>query len=632
MKRFSKFLMLGMALALIVGVVALPALAQEGEGGTIVVSNIGDDPSTFNPIVGADTTSSSIYGRMYPTLLANDPVTLEPAPNAAGGLATGWSYDETGTILTVTLREDAFWSDGEQITADDYLWGYAAVESGQTSSPRTSSLWALADGTVTEGVVHGVSKLDDFTLQFELGTVERDENGEIVLAEDGTPALLPNCVAINEISAVAVVPEHAFSAQFGEDYAAMDNDPYFVPEGDGGFATFGAFTDPFIEFGVQTSLIADQNYPDTQLGYVSPGEWLLQSVEDTTVGYERFLAGDFTTYGISADNQNSFRERDEGFQIIEYPSNGYTYMGYNLADPNNPQAGRDENGELVDQGLHPIFGDVMVRQALAYAVNVREIIGTRPDGDAPATGILEGNGFPQATHNHPGLSSVDPGVEPYPFEPETAAAMLEEAGWVDADGDGVRECQGCLYATEVDASFEGSPMEFELLTNAGNNIREATGETIRAQLADVGVTVNFQAIEFGTLVDELLGQQFDAIIIGWSLGIPFDAGSGTLNLFGIGNDRPGAGFNFMSYGNPEMEELLLEGDSLGAAEDGSYGACDETVRNELYAEALRMMYEDPPYLWLFAGNSMTAAQGTLENFDPLPYNTTWNEDAWAPGE
>jgi hypothetical protein len=42
-----------------------------------------------------------------------------------------------------------------------------------------------------------------------------------------------------------------------------------------------------------------------------------------------------------------------------------------------------------------------------------------------------------------------------------------------------------------------------------------------------------------------------------------------------------------------------------------------------------MLYEDQPYLWLFAGNVMIAAQANLENFDPLPYNANWNIDSWT---
>jgi peptide/nickel transport system substrate-binding protein len=624
---------------LLLSMTVAPLAAQDadpgpGQGGIVVESNPGDDPSTFNPVISSDTASSDVTSLMYPSIIGLDDVTLEEAPDVGQALATGWSYDETGTVLTLNLREDITWADGEPITAEDWVWAYEAIRSGETISPRVSALYDLADGSITGGTIHDVTMLDDYTLEIRLGTVATDEDGEVITGDDGEPQLVPNCEALSDLNDIPVVPAHAYEAAFGGDYGSMSDDPYFVPETPGGFGTFGPFTDPYIEFGVQTSLLADQSFPDTELGYVAPSEWLYQNVEDLTVAYERFLAGDFTWMEISASNQNDFRQY-EGFQTLEYPSNGYAYMGYNLADPDNPQPGRDAEGNIIDQGLHPVFGDVQVRQALAYAVDVREMIGTRSTEDSPATGILEGNGYPIATHNHPGLSSTDDelaelGVEPYPFDPEIAATMLEEAGWVDIDDDGIRECQGCLYAQEVDPEYEGSELEFELLTNAGNNIREAVGETIRAQLEDVGVRVNFQAIEFGTLVDVLLGQQFDAVIISWSLALPFNPGGGLNAFFGIGNDRPDSGFNTGSYHNPELDELVSRADSLPAADDGSYEACDQEARDDLYAEGQRIIWEDQPYLFLYATNTMVAGQPEVGNFDPLPYNPAWNIDAWAP--
>ena len=630
MKRFSKFFMLGLALALVSALV-LPAVAQEeapgaGLGGTVVESTIGDDASTFNPILSNDTVSSLVIARMYPDIIGLDPATLDIAPNVDQALATNWEYDETGTVLTLSLREDAFWADGTPITADDYLYAFNAVKSGQTSSPRTYVMYELDDGTVTEGFIHEVVAVDDYTLEFTMGLPVRDDEGNIVRDDEGNIELTVACDAIYDINDISVVPAHIYEAEFGDDYAAMDADPYFVPRGEGDVAaTFGAFTDPFIEFGVQISLLADQNYPDTDLGFVSPGEWLLQNVENQTIEYERFLAGDFTFIGVSPANQNEMRANPD-FETTEWSSLSYAYMGYNLADPTNPQPSVGEGGELIDQGNHPIFGDVRVRQAIAYAVNVEEMIGSRPEGDNPATGILEGNGYPIATNTSPYSSTNDEleelGVEPYPYNPELAMELLTEAGWVDTDDDGVRECDGCLYAEP------GSELEFELLTNAGNVARESIGETIRAQLTEVGFVVNFQAIEFGTLVDELLGQEFDALIIGWSLGAPFLPGGTLKSFYGTAADLPGSGFNYVSFQNEEFDDLVERADGLPAAEDGSYGACDPAQRDLLYAEAQQILWEEQPYLWLYTGNTMVAAQNNVQNFDPFPNFTRWNLDAW----
>lgn len=632
MNKMFKLFTLGILIALLAAI-AMPLAAQDdivepsapGEGGVIVQSNIGSDPSSFNPLIGNDTTSSQVYGFMYPSIITTDPETFVLTPNIDGGLAESWEYDESGTLLTINIRQDMFWSDGEQITADDWLWAVDAVRSGVTSSPRTSAFYQTDDGTVIGGPIHSVTQIDDFTVEVSLGTVATDENGENIVNEDGTFELLPACDALTTVNDVSVVPEHVYAAQFGDDYAAMDSDPYFYPG-----ATFGPFNDPFLDFGVQVSLLADQTYSDTTaLDYVAASEWVYQVVADQNVAYERFLAGDFSVLGVGASNQNDFRalaDETGDYQYIEYPANGYTYLGFNLADPTNPQPGRDQDGNYIDQGIHPIFGDVLVRQAFAHGINVLEMIGTGPTEDASATGILEGNGFPIAVHDHPVFSQTEElyselGVGVREYDPELAASLLEEAGWVDGDGDGVRECTGCLYASTVDESFEGSPLEFTLLTNAGNVSREAVGETIKAQLEELGWVVDFQAIEFGTLVDELLGQQFDALIIGWSLGLPFTPGDSLEGLFSVGNDVPGAGFNYTSYANQEFNDILVE--------MGALPGCDPEVRNEAYARAQQLMWEDAPYVWLFAGNVMAAAQGNLANYDPIPNNAQWNIDDWV---
>ncbi|MGB1288041.1 MAG: ABC transporter substrate-binding protein, partial [Aggregatilineales bacterium] len=364
-------------------------------------------------------------------------------------------------------------------------------------------------------------------------------------------------------------------------------------------------------------------------GYVSPGEWIYRQVEDTNVEYEKFLAGDFTFITIAPDKQNEFRNLNESlsaeeqFQVLEYPSNSYAYVVWNQADPENPVNGRDENGQAADQGYHPIFSDKLVRQAMAHAIDVRAIIGTSPDenGDG-ATGILEGNGSLVTTHNHPGLSWVDPEQAPYAYDPVMALDLLEEAGWMDNDGDGLLECNDCLYAREVDAAYNGTPFEFELLTNSGNNIREGVGETMTTQLDELGITVDYQAIEFGTLVQVLLGQTYDGIIIGWSLGLPFDP-DGRWAL-GSTSDLVGSGFNTGSYYNADLEAIWEAAVSVPG--------CDQEERAALYREAMNILYEDQPYLWLYAANTMVAAQPDVQNFDALPYNVDWNIDAWTIGD
>src|SRR5690606_5981343 len=241
------------------------------------------------------------------------------------------------------------------------------------------------------------------------------------------------------------------------------------------------------------------------------------------------------------------------------------FVGLNTADPNNPQPGLDEDGNPIDQGLHPLFGDVRVRQALNYGV----------DFDALNEGVYFGTGVPTPTHSGAANWVDISGIEPYPFDQEKARALLEEAGWVDTDGDGIRECRGCLYAQEVDPNFEGEPLAFELLTNAGNVSQEALGNVLVDLWGEIGFDVSFAPIDFNVLVDTFTGQQFDAVMIFWGFGFPEDP-DGIRVTFGPENDLPGSGFNAVSYNNPRLNELLDTALTLPG--------CDRAEREVLYQE------------------------------------------------
>jgi len=600
-----------------------------GRGGTIVVPTFENDYSIWNPLLA--NASEQVWSHFYPALIGINPRTMLLAPNVPGSLAAGWTYDDSGTELTITLREGLLWSDGVPITTRDYLYAYDATRSGTFEARGASALYELADGTILGGAVHSVVAVDEYTLRVQLGAVQTDANGQLIRDDDDSLVLTANCEALHDLREIIPVPAHIYEKDFGTDYAVMSENPSYVPRTENGEAvTFGAFTAPWLDPGVEVRLVADQTYPDTQLGFVSPGEWVLRDGIDPTQILDGFLAGEYTYITVPSYEQNRFRDiaREEGYQLIEYPASGYTFMAYNLADPTNPQPGNDENGNQMDQGTHPIFGDVRVRRAIAYAVDVQAMIGTHPQENHPATGLLEGNGYPIATHNHPGISSTDDelaalGVEPYPYDLERADALLVDAGWVDNDGDGVRECVDCTTAAQ------GTVMEFTLMTNVGGTLREAVAETIRQDLAAIGIAVNVEAVSFVPLVDVMLSQQFDAVLLGWSLSTPFRPGDSLNTFYSSTNDLPGTGLNVGSVQIAELDALIEQANSLPAAPDGSYPACDPATREQRYAEAQKILWEQQPYLFLFAGNTMIAAQPNLRNFDPLPYAPDWNMDAWV---
>src|SRR5690606_658911 len=199
----------------------------------------------------------------------------------------------------------------------------------------------------------------------------------------------------------------------------------------------------------------------------------------------------------------------------------------------------------IDQGSHPIFGNVEVRRAIALGIDVESII--------DAAGFGEGERM--TSFIIPASWAYANDLPPIAYDPDAAAAALEAAGWVDADGDGVREATADNGYAE-----EGTPLSFTLYTNEGNTRREAIGTLIQDQLSQIGVQVDFQTIDFNTLLDIMDAQTFDAIILGWRNGYPDDPDA--TQLFTPASDVVGAGSNFTSWNNEEFTALNNQAKSL----------------------------------------------------------------------
>ena len=97
-----------------------------------------------------------------------------------------------------------------------------------------------------------------------------------------------------------------------------------------------------------------------------------------------------------------------------------------------------------------------------------------------------------------------------------------------------------------------------MITGASDTTVVAVGQIIQDQLKKVGADVDFQAIDFNTAVQQLVGQTFDTALLGWSLSYPDDPDFSF--AFNPENDQVGGGFNFVSYNNPEVTDLLKQGE------------------------------------------------------------------------
>ncbi len=585
MKKFGKVLLLFTVFVFLAALV-LPLAAQDaaipgpGEGDPVIQANLGSDIATLNPILSSDGSSAAVIARLYPTFMGVDHETADYVIGAPGSIVTDYTISDDGLTYTFTIRDDWSWTNADgtttPITSADYKYAFDAIASGDTNTSLSYVLDSVA-------------------------SVEAPDPNTVVITLNS-----PSCAALNNINAVPVVPSEVYKAQFPT-FADMNESDFNLTAP----TSAGPFKYSNFRPGEQVTLVADQNYPDTQLGHVIPEGWIYKNISSKSLVWEQFKAGDITVGFPPIDQYDEARQLGESgdAQVFETPAGTIQFIAFNLGDPANPQNGledpSDPTSAVIDQGHHPVLGDVRVRQALMYAMDWNEI-------NAKGMG---GEGIQLASHVLPSSWAYDPTLAPYPFDLDMADQLLTEAGWIDDDNnpDTPRVAKGALYAED------GTPLSFKLETNAGNESNESIGVLLQAEWKKVGVDLDFQAIDFNTLVDNLLAQNFDAIMIFWGFSVP-DNPEDTRATFGPTNDIVGSGFNAGSYNNPEVTKLLDE--ALVVPN------CDQAQRAEIYHQVQKLLRDDVPWVWLGTSTVIRAAQPGLQNWDPGIGGVSWNEDAW----
>ena len=257
---------------------------------------------------------------------------------------------------------------------------------------------------------------------------------------------------------------------------------------------------------------------------------------------------------------------DPDLVVHSYPGRSYTYLAWNTQDP--------------------LFQDKRVRQALTLATNRQEIV------DA----LVYGQG---QVGTQPLISTIwahDPTIEPYPFDPDSARALLEAAGWTDADGDGVRE-------------KDGQRLAFEMKTNTDNRLRVDIVTVLQQQLAAVGAEVTPDPLEFNQFIEEILDKNFQSAVAGWSVGIKAEL----TPTFGEGEL-----FNFVSADNPDLHGLIVEAELNR----------DMNAAKAIWSRAQRIIVDEAYYSFLFQLNDLHAIDSRFQNVDMNAYGWSFNLEEW----
>lgn len=518
MKRFALLLLLGLI------VLILPAGAQSNPD-VLVWSLIGGDITTLNRALVTDGNSFTVINFITDGLFTTDPDTGLAVPDLAD-----WEVSEDGLTYTFTLK-DAEWSDGTPITSKDVKFVYDAINSDTVESPHKAAVAAI-------------------------GSLETPDDKTVVATLSK-----PDCSifgSLNGFSALRPLPSHKFAADFSD---FMTNSWNTAPD-----VTSGPYVVEERKAGEFVRLAANPNYflgeptiPSVVFRIVADPPTLNQSLETGNVDYG-FMYPDQFEQILDHSPFNSFL----------YPNANSPIVIMNFQDSENPQNAYDENGNLNELVPNKFFGDPLVRQAVAMGYDKTALALTL--GENAGSEPLSGPVVP-AFYGAYDMS----GIEPWPYDPEKSKQLLDEAGWTDTNGNGIRDKDGVEF--EVELVY--SPL-VDLWANAAAIMQD--------QLGQIGIKINITTLEWSAyLSNTLLSGKYDITIVGFGGGTEVDGIAYNL-LYSKNVVIGGGGFNLSAYVNPEIDELLDKGRNLPG--------CSLEERTEIYRQIQQIARDDVPYDWL----------------------------------
>ena len=244
-------------------------------------------------------------------------------------------------------------------------------------------------------------------------------------------------------------------------------------------------------------------------------------------------------------------------------------------------------------GSNPFFTDPAVRQAMVLALDREPFIRS----------VVHGHARAGATSYHPDTPWASPDVEPWPYDPDEARRRLDEAGWRDRDGDGVRE-------------RNGTPFRFTLTMPAGSQrLANQIAAWLQQSWAEVGVAAEIETLEWQALRERRNAGRFQAL----SFSLSFSPHPDHLELYH--STARETGYNFYGLEDAEVDALLEEGRVT----------FDGEKRREVYHRLQRRLHELEPITCLFYFSSPVLHDRRLRGVTPSPlgfWQTTQGPRVW----
>ncbi len=500
------------------------------------------EPRSLDPVRTGETTATVLTTQMYDGL-----VNLDPNLNIVPGLAERFEISDDGLLYSFKIRQGVMFHDnpcfpngkGREANAHDVKYSLERVLNPTTQSTGS---WVFVDNVVGA---------KDYRESFgdESTNIDGVEGFEVV--DDYTFRIhlhTPFSAFIHRLALTycfITAPEAL--DQYGEDF-------FQNPVGTGAFR--------FVHWkpGQDILMVRHENYwkkdnHGVSLPYMDGVR--CSFIQDMKIEFIEFDSGNFDRlyyihddlFKLLINDDYQLRPGYDQYQLMTEDLLLLQYYGFNVT-------------------IEP-FTNKNVRLAFNYAIDRESIIKF----------VINGRGAPAASLVPPSMPNYESITDGFTYDPEKAKQLLAEAGYPNGEGLG----------------------EITLELNSGGTINELVAEAIQNQLAQIGVQVRLQVVEWTQHLQKIDDGEVSFYRLGWMGDYPDP--ENFLALMWGKNFTP-KGTNYSRYSNPEFDRLFEEGANI----------TDWRRRNRLFQQAEKIAYEDAPVLFLYFGKRYRLVQPYVNDY------------------
>lgn len=531
------------------------------EGGTLMVAMQKDEPfqGIFSYALYEDGYDSDLMSFANTSIFEVDGDFLLTDEGIAS-----YKVNEETNVVTIKIKEDVKWSDGEALTIDDVIFPYYIIADKDYTGVRYDSDFQNIKGAAeyhdgSADSISGIVRVDDYTMELHLTTISPG----LYSGGDGILTYAEPKHVLGEVK-VADLVENEYVRK--------------TP------LSLSAFVVDKIVAGESVSYKANENYWN---GKAKLDGVIVKVVPSSSIS-KALESGE---YDMTLDLGSAKYEEIKGLtniDILAVPELYYSYLGFKLGkwDTATEQVVTDEENSKV--------GDVNLRKAMAYALDVETVTETFYSGLRERANAIVPPVF---------SSFHDAELTGFTYDPDQANSILDEAGYKDVDGDGLRE------------DPNGEKLEIKLATMSGDDIAEQIAAFWLQNWGEVGLNVvltDGRTIEFNSFYDRVGADdpEIDIFMGAWGVG-------SNPSPSGIYSHQ--AEFNFSRYTSPKLQEILSNIDS-----DKSF---DSEYRAEQFAAFEKEIFDNVPVVPMMYRLALTGVNKRVANFT-VDYGDTdfdWNQ-------